>query len=128
MMIYPGRGADGLQAPYAAYRQIRAGTQVAVGRWDADGAPDSIFRFGKKVSLYPGNGPGGFTGSRALRLNAAKYDWMLGVGDMGVNGHAAVVAREQKTGYLWLFPGTAAGFSSKVFLAQGFKGYDLASG
>ena len=68
----------------------------------------------------------GSSGARALRLNVKRYDWMVGVGDMGVNGHSGVVVREKKTGYLWLLPGTTQGFSTRVFLAQGFKGYDLA--
>jgi hypothetical protein len=45
---------------------------------------------------------------------------------MGINGHSGVVVREKKTGYLWLLPATTAGFSSRIFLAQGFRGYDLA--
>ncbi len=126
MLIYPGNGLSGLKESYVAYKRIKAGVQVPVGRWDGDGAPDSLFRKGKKMALYPGNGPGGFLGARQLKLNVKRYDWMVGVGDMGVNGHPGVVARERKTGYLWLLPGTATGFSSRVFLAQGFKGYDLA--
>jgi len=126
MRIYPGNGTSGLKESYAAFRHIRAGAQVPVGRWDDDGAPDSLFRSGKKVSLYPGNGPGGFTGAKALKLNVKRYDWMVGVGDMGVNGHAGVVVRERKTGYLWLLPATASGFSGRMFLGQGFRGYDLA--
>jgi hypothetical protein len=45
---------------------------------------------------------------------------------MGINGHPAVVAREKKTGNLWVLPGTTTGFAPRVFLGQGFKGYDLA--
>ena len=126
MMIYPGNGTAGLQTAYAAFRAIKAGVQVAVGRWDDDGAPDSLFRRGTKLALYPGNGPGGFTGSRAFKVSVKKYDWMVGVGDMGVNGHSGLVVREKKTGYLWLLPGTTTGFAPRVFLGQGFKGYDLA--
>jgi hypothetical protein len=125
MRIYPGNGTAGLKASYPAYRRIKAGAQVPVGRWDADGAPDSLFRSGTRIALYPGNGPGGFLGARALRVSVKPYDWMVGVGDMGVNGHAGVVVREKKTGYLWLLPGSTTGFSSRMFLAQGFKGYDL---
>jgi hypothetical protein len=126
MLIYPGGGLAGLKPSYAAFRRIKAGAQVPVGRWDADGAPDSLFRTGKKVALYPGNGPGGLTKPRALKLNLKRYDWMVGVGDMGINGHSGVVVREKKTGYLWLLPATATGFSSRRFLGQGFKAYDLA--
>ncbi len=126
MMIYPGNGTSGVAAPYAAFKRIKAGEQVPVGRWDTDGAPDSLFREGQKVALYPGNGPGGFTGPRALKLNVKRYDWMLGVGDMGVNGHSGVVVREKQTGYLWFLPASTTGFAPRMFLAQGFKGYDLA--
>jgi hypothetical protein len=126
MQIYPGAGISGLLSSYPAYRSITAGEQVPVGRWDTDGAPDSLFRTGKKLALYPGNGPGGFTGSKPFRMNVQQYDWMVGVGDMGINGHPAVVAREKKTGNLWVLPGTTTGFAPRVFLAQGFKGYDLA--
>jgi hypothetical protein len=64
-------------------------------------------------------------GARAQKLNFKQYDCMVGVGDMVGNGHAGVVVREKKTGYLWLLPASANGFSSRMFLAQGFKGYDL---
>ncbi len=126
MRIYPGNGTEGLKPSYVAYRQISAGAQVPVGRWDADGAPDSIFRSGGKLSFYPGNGPGGFTGAKVLRTRAKLYDWMVGVGDMGINGHSGVVVREKGTGLLWLLTANSKGFSKRVFLAQGFKGYDLA--
>ena len=101
-------GQRGRRAPGVVRRlpRIKAGAQVPVGRWDADGAPDSLFRSGKRIALYPGNGPGGFIGATPLKLNVKRYDWMVGVGDMGVNGHSGVVVREKKTGYLWLLPGT----------------------
>ena len=124
--IYPGNGVSGLKASYAAYGKITAGTQVPVGRWDGDGAPDSLFRSGDTLSVYAGNGPGGFTSKKALRTKAKNYDWMVGVGDMGINGHSGVVVRETKTGLLWLLTATTRGFSTRIFLAQGFKGYDLA--
>ena len=63
---------------------------------------------------------------RAFKVSVKQYDWMVGVGDMGVNGHSGLVVREKKTGYLWLLPGTTTGFAPRVFLGQGFKGYDLA--
>ena len=50
-----------------AHSPITAARQVAVGRWDADGAPDSLFRrSGGRLTMYRGNGPGGLTGSKAL--------------------------------------------------------------
>ncbi len=44
MRIYPGAGLTGLRASYVAHGAIDAGRQVAVGRWDGDGAPDTLFR------------------------------------------------------------------------------------
>ena len=53
MMIYPGNGTAGLQPAYAAFRAIKAGVQVAVGRWDGDGAPDSLFRARHEARAVP---------------------------------------------------------------------------
>ncbi len=65
--IYPGNGLNGLKPSYVAYGAIDAGRQVAIGRWDGDGAPDSLFRKGSQLTLFPGNGPGGLTGPQAAR-------------------------------------------------------------
>ena len=113
MLIYPGNGMSGLKDSYVAYKRIKAGVQVPVGRWDADGAPDSLFRSGKKLSLYPGNGPGGFLGARPLKLSVKQYDWMVGVGDMGINGHAGVVVRETQD----RVPVAAAGNGHRLLVA-----------
>ncbi len=85
-------------------------------------APQSLFRSGKRVSLYPGNGPVGSWGARAPRLNVKRYDWMVGVGDMGVNGHSGDVVREKKTGYLWLLPGTTQGVLRPGLPGAGVQG------
>lgn len=125
--IYPGAGLSGLAASYVAHRAIKAGRQVPVGRWNADGAPDSLFLRGAKPMLYAGNGPGGLTGKgRVLDLDLTAYDWVVGVSDVGGAGHADLVVREKATGYLWLIPGTATGFGKRRFLAEGMGGYDLA--
>ena len=79
MRIYPGRGLSGLKASYVAHSAISAGRQVPVGRWNADGAPDSLFRSGSTLSLYPGNGPGGLVGGQRLSVDVSAYDWIVGV-------------------------------------------------
>ena len=33
--------------------------QIPVGLWDADGAPDTIFRKNGAMAVYRGNGPAG---------------------------------------------------------------------
>src|SRR6478609_5225421 len=40
MMLYPGRGLPGLRKAYPAYGAIKDGSQLGVGRWNDDGAPD----------------------------------------------------------------------------------------
>lgn len=124
--IYPGAGADGLRASYVAHSAIDAGKQVAVGRWNGDGAPDSLFRKGNKLTLYPGNGPGGLTGAKALSLDLAPYDWVVGVSDVLLTGHADLVVRDKATGDLYLVQGTETGFSARRYLASGMGAYDLA--
>jgi hypothetical protein len=124
--LYPGAGTDGLRASYVAHSAIDAGSQVAVGRWNGDGAPDSLFRKGARLTLYPGNGPGGLTGSQGLRLDLQPYDWVIGISDETLTGHADVLVRQRSTGELWLVPGTAKGFGQRRFLADGMGVYDLA--
>ncbi len=124
--IYPGNGVAGLKTSYVAHAPIDAGRQVAVGRWDGDGAPDSLFRRGSKLTLFPGNGPGGLTSPRSLGLDLAPYDWVIGVSDVVLTGHSDLVVREKATGDLWLLQGTATGFKPRRFLAEGMGEYDLA--
>ena len=124
--LYPGRGLDGLRRSYPAYGKIDAGAQVGIGRWDADGAPDSLFRRGNRLTLFPGNGPGGLTGPKSLGLDLAPYDWVLGVSDVKLTGHPDLIVRSRATGYLWVLQGTNKGFRNPRFLAEGMQAYDLA--
>ena len=124
--IYPGSGLNGLKASYVAHGRINAGEQIGIGRWDGDGAPDSLFRSGDKLTLYPGNGPGGLTSPKALGLNLKPYDWVIGVSDVNLTGHPDLIVREKATGYLWLFRATATGFLPRRFLGEGMQAYDLA--
>ncbi|HQR26541.1 MAG TPA: FG-GAP-like repeat-containing protein [Nocardioides sp.] len=126
MRIYPGAGTAGLWASYVAYRSIDAGRQIGVGRWDDDGAPDSVLRRGAALLLYPGNGPGGLV-DRVSRLSVglARYDWVVGLGDASGDGHADVVVRERATGLLWLLRGSPTGFAPRWLLGEGMGAYDL---
>jgi hypothetical protein len=99
---------------------------VAVGRWDTDGAPDSLFRSGKRLTLYPGNGPGGLTDPQALGLDLSRYDWVVGISDEDLTGHPDLLVRSKKNGRLWLVPGTATGFGKRVYLGDGMGAYDMA--
>ncbi|MDO9456868.1 FG-GAP-like repeat-containing protein [Nocardioides sp.] len=125
MRIYPGRGAKGLAASYVAYSAVPGTQQIPVGLWDGDGAPDVIARNGSKLTLYPGNGPGGLTGARALSFDATPYDAFIGVSDMDLTGHPDLLARKRSTGQLVLIPGTTTGFGKPVVVGSGYGSFNL---
>ncbi len=127
MRIYPGAGTAGLRPSYVAFGGIDAARQIGAGRWTRDGAPDSLLRKGRTLRLFPGNGPGGLVArATTFGVDLTPYDWVLGVGDAQRNGHADLVVREKATGALYLLPGTVRGFGARVFLGEGFGGFDLA--
>jgi hypothetical protein len=124
--IFPGNGLNGLKPSYVAYGPIDARRQVGIGRWDGDGAPDTLFRKGSELRVFPGNGPGGLTTPKPLSLNVAAYDWVIGVSDLSLGGHADLIAREKATGNLWAITATATGFQPRRLLGDGMGVYDLA--
>jgi len=127
MRIYPGKGADGFKTSYVAHRAVDGWKQIAVGRWNGDGAPDTLVRKGPALSLYPGNGPGGLRNGRKLGLNVRTFDWIVGVSDVDLTGHADLIVRKRGTGQLFLLPGSTKGFGTPVLLGKGMKAYDLAT-
>ncbi len=127
MRIYPGAGLAGLREGYVAHSAIDGARQVGVGRWDADGAPDSLVRSGDRLAVYPGNGPGGLTGPASGGIDVRGYDWVVGISDLRSSGHADLLAREKATGLLWALQGSAAkGITSRRLLGEGMGSYDLA--
>ncbi len=107
--------------------RIRQWPGHSVGRWDGDGAPDTLLRSGDGLAVYPGNGPGGLTGRTALGFDAARYDWVLGVSDLRLTGHGDLVVREKVSGRLWALTVTAKkGITSRRLLGQGMEVYDRA--
>ncbi len=126
MRVYPGRGSAGFKKSYAVYGTISAGTPIGVGRWDGDGAPDSLVRRGHTVTLLHGNGPGGLHAPSRLSADLLPYDWTLGISDLQLTGHPDLIVRAKGTGRLYALPGRSNGFYRPVFLGGGFKGYDLA--
>ncbi len=126
MQIYPGNGLAGLRRSYAAYSAIQGRRQIPIGRWDGDGAPDSLIRTRSGLVVYYGNGPGGFTADKALALPVGGYDWLIGVDDVDMTGHSDLIARTATTGQLWVVPGSAKGFGTPVAVTGGTEEYDLA--
>ncbi len=126
MRIYPGLGTRGFRASYVAYSAITASKQIPVGLWDGDGAPDTIFRRGGAMTLYPGNGPGGLVGSRSLPLNTKAFDWVIGVSDVRLTGHPDLLLRSRSNKRLYVMEGSSTGFATPVLLSGGLQQYDMA--
>jgi hypothetical protein len=60
-----------------------------------------------------------------MALPIAGYDWLVGVHDVDLTGHSDLIARTRSTGQLWVIPGSAAGFRSRVAIAGGTQEYDM---
>lgn len=126
MRIYPGRGNQGLANSYVAHSPLAGSAQIGVGRWDSDGAPDTLFREGNRLRFRAGNGPGGITSSSGLvQGNVAAYDRLVGVSDMTSGGHADLLARDRAKGGLWLLHGSKDKLLKRRYLGGGWGAYDL---
>jgi hypothetical protein len=124
MKIYPGRAMRQMGPGYAAHSAIKAGRQVGLGRWDKDGAPDSLFRQGDRLVYFRGNGPGGLMSSRAVAGDVRRFDWMVGVSDLTGAGRSDLLVRN-RAGDLYAMRSTPKGFGAPRFLGGGMDRYDL---
>jgi hypothetical protein len=124
--VYPGKGLAGLKKSYPVYGNLSSGTPIGVGRWDADGAPDTLVRRGARLTVLHGNGPGGLHAPSKVSVDLSGYDWTIGISDLQLTGHPDLIVRQKATGRLYALPGTDKGFKAPVLLGGGFGGYDLA--
>ena len=124
MKIYPGRGLHQMGVGYAAHSPIKAGRQIGLGRWDKDGAPDSLFRQGDQLVYFRGNGPGGLMTPHAVSGDVRRYDWMVGVSDLTGAGRSDLLVRT-RAGDLYALRSTPKGFGAPRFLGGGMDRYDL---
>jgi hypothetical protein len=127
LRVYPGKGAAGLRKSYPVYGALTDGTPIGIGRWDSDGAPDSLVRHGGALTLLHGNGPGGLHARSKIKVDLSPYDWAIGVSDLRLGGHPDLIVRKKSNGRLYALPGSGSGFKTPVYLGGGFGGYDLAS-
>lgn len=128
MRIYPGNGTTGFLPSYVAHSAISSNGHTGLGLWDADGSPDSLLRRADgTLVLYRGNGPGGLFGPTTVGTGAGRFDWLQAVGDATGDSRPDVVARDRRTGTLYLLAGTSKGFTAPRLLAEGFAAYDLSS-
>jgi hypothetical protein len=126
MRIYPGRGIQPLGASYKAYAAVPGTAHVPAGRWNsADGAPDSIIREGSRLTVYYGNGPGGWTSRKVLPQTVGAYDWVVGMPSLDGDWHSDLLTRIKSTGYVYYLRGSEAGLGTPIRIGRAL-GYDLA--
>jgi hypothetical protein len=126
LRVYPGKGTAGFKKSYPVYGTVKKGTPIGIGRWDSDGAPDSLLRRGRDLTLLHGNGPGGLHDPARLAANLSAYDWVIGISDLQAKGHPDLIVRDKRKGRLYALPGRGSGVKAPVYLGGGFGGYDLA--
>jgi N-acetylmuramoyl-L-alanine amidase/FG-GAP-like repeat len=127
LRVYPGKGTAGFKKSYPVYGALTEGTPIGIGRWDADGAPDSLLRRGGTLTLLHGNGPGGLHAPSRIPGDLSAYDWVIGISDLQLTGHPDLIVRQKGSGRLYAVPGTESGLKAPIYLGGGFGGYDLAS-
>ncbi len=104
--LWPGKGLNGLRKPIRAYGKVNGRRQIATGRWNRGGAPDTFIRGKHKLWVYHGNGPGGLVGRQHVPVAINNYDWFVAVSDVDRSGgHADVIARQKGTNRLFILRG-----------------------
>lgn len=128
LRLYPGNGRGGFGTP----RVIGNGWQgftalVGVHGWHATGVPGLIARDpAGNLRLYPGNGRGGFGPMRVIGNGWNVMDVIAFGGDLTGDGRVDLIAREEATGKLWIYPGNGTGgFYARRQLAGDWTGYDV---
>jgi hypothetical protein len=114
LSLYPGNGSAGFGPIGSWGTELQNLTLIeTAGDFNGDGFSDVIGRVGTtgELYLYPGNGQGNYDHSARVRIGTG-WNSMSAIAtghDYNGDGRPDLIAREQSTGYLWLYPGNGAG-------------------
>ncbi len=110
LWLYPGNGTGGL----LARRSLGTGWSsmsliVPSGPFGAPGGLLARQTSTGQLWLYPGNGTGGLLARRALGTGWKNLNALVGGASFTSDSTPDLVARQAKTGEVWLYPGIAGG-------------------
>lgn len=113
-------------SPYAFGPLAIPGSSVttSTGDFNGDWNTDVLARVAGTgaLSLYAGNGRGGFAGTSDIGNGWQGMDAVDTVGDFNGDGYGDVVAREAASGALWLYPGNGrGGWLPRVHIGNGWN-------
>jgi hypothetical protein len=134
LWLYPGQSTRG----YSSLGRFRIGngwnamTFAGVADYDRDGSQDIVARDDgtSKLWLYPGQSTRGYSGLGRFEIgNGWNAMTFAGVADYDRDGKQDIVARDDGTGKLWLYPGQSTrGYSSfsRSEIGNGWQGMTFA--
>jgi hypothetical protein len=125
LWLYPGDGRGG----FLPWRRIGTGWQIfsaLIGPGDVtgDGNPDvlGVERSSGRLWLYPGNGQGGFQPRVQVGSGWSVMSAVFSPGDFSGDGCPDLLAVENATSLLWLYPGNChSGWLPRVRVGSGWK-------
>lgn len=126
LYFYSGDGSGGF-GPIGTWGTDLKGLNLleTAGDFDGDGFSDLIGRSAAgALYLYRGDGVGGYDPAAREQIGSG-WNGMSAIvsgQDFNGDGHIDVAAREQSTGYLWLYPGEGdGGFAARVKIGTGWN-------
>jgi hypothetical protein len=131
LWFYAGDGRGGA----VSRRAVGTGWQmhdslVMTGDVTGDGRPDLYGRdvAGGRMYLYPGDGAGSFAAPTVVGSGWHMHDALMSAGDVTGDGYPDLWAREQGTGRLYLYPGSAGGvLTAPRLIGTGWNMHDALS-
>jgi hypothetical protein len=127
------RDYDRTCEPYAftALRMPPSSLTNSTGEFNGDWNNDILARVAAtgELRLHRGNGTGGFSSPIRIGTGWQKFGLVDTVGDFNGDGTLDVIARENSTGDLWLYPGNGrGGWLSRTRIGRGWDVMDAIVG